>query len=347
MADRVALVRSELGGPGIRRRRHGRGFRYLGPDGQPVGDPEVLARIKALVIPPAWEDVWICATPAGHIQAVGTDAAGRRQYRYHDLWREQRDREKHDRVLEFGAALPRVRKVVLQHLEGPTLSRDRVLAAAIRLVNLGFFRPGGDEYAGGERHLRPGHHPARSTSPAAGEASWSSTTSASPRSTASKRSRTSGCAPWSAASSGAGTAGTACSPTAADRAGTTSPPPTSTTICARCPGRLHRQGLPDLACHRARGGGPGRLGAGRGFGEHRTRAIARMVREVSDYLGNTPAVARASYIDPRVIESTRRAPRSRRRWGGWASTASSGNWRPRGGRGRGPAAAVRVALDLA
>ena len=147
MTELVDLVHSDLSGPGIRRGRHGRGFRYLGPEGTPVRDPEVLARVKALVIPPAWEDVWISAAPDGHIQAVGTDAAGRRQYRYHDRWREQRDREKHDRVLEFGAVLPRVRTVVLSHLDGRTLSRDRVLAAAIRLVNLGFFRPGGDEYA--------------------------------------------------------------------------------------------------------------------------------------------------------------------------------------------------------
>jgi DNA topoisomerase IB len=99
------------------------------------------------VIPPAWEDVWICADPRGHIQAMGTDAAGRRQYRYHDLWREQRDRAKHDRVLGFGAALPRLREAVDQHLEGRGLSRDRVLAAAVRLVDPGFFRPGGEESA--------------------------------------------------------------------------------------------------------------------------------------------------------------------------------------------------------
>ena len=82
------LRRSDLAGPGIRRRRCGRGLRYLGPDGAPVRDPEQLARIKSLVIPPAWEDVWICADRLGHIQAVGTDSAGRRQYRYHDLWRD-------------------------------------------------------------------------------------------------------------------------------------------------------------------------------------------------------------------------------------------------------------------
>jgi DNA topoisomerase IB len=144
--DLGELIRSDPAAGGIRRRRCGRGFRYLGVSA-PVTDPEILARIKALVIPPAWEDVWICADPRGHIQAMGTDAAGRRQYRYHDLWREQRDRAKHDRVLGFGAALPRLRAAVDQHLEGHGLSRDRVLAAAVRLVDLGFFRPGGEEYA--------------------------------------------------------------------------------------------------------------------------------------------------------------------------------------------------------
>ena len=88
----IQLRRSNPEGPGIRRQRCGRGFRYLGTGDVPVRDPATLARIKALVIPPAWEDVWICAEPGGHIQAMGTDAAGRRQYRYHDLWRERRDR---------------------------------------------------------------------------------------------------------------------------------------------------------------------------------------------------------------------------------------------------------------
>lgn len=142
--DPGRLIRSDPAAGGIRRRRCGHGFRYLGP-AAPVTGPEILARIKALVIPPAWDDVWICAAPRDHIQAMGTDAAGRRQYRYHDLWREQRDRAKHDRVLGFGAALPRLREVVDQHLEGRGLSRDRVLAAAVRLVDLGFFRPGGEE----------------------------------------------------------------------------------------------------------------------------------------------------------------------------------------------------------
>ena len=102
-------------------------FQLPRADAAVIKDPRTLARIRALVIPPAWEDVWICADPRGHIQAIGTDAAGRRQYRYHDLWREQRDQDKHDRVREFGAALPRIREVICRHLEGQGLTRDRVL----------------------------------------------------------------------------------------------------------------------------------------------------------------------------------------------------------------------------
>src|SRR5690348_15167815 len=141
------IVRSDPAAEGIRRRRRGRGFSYLGTDAAVVKDSQTLTRIRSLVIPPAWEDVWICADPLGHIQAVGTDAAGRRQYRYHDLWREQRDQAKHDRVRDFGAVLPRIREVICRHMEGRGLTRDRVLAAAIRLIDLGFFRPGGEEYA--------------------------------------------------------------------------------------------------------------------------------------------------------------------------------------------------------
>jgi DNA topoisomerase IB len=134
-------------GPGYRRRRRGRGFSYVRPDGNAIRDPAVLGRIKALVIPPAWQDVWICADELGHIQAVGTDSAGRRQYLYHQNWRARRDRDKHDRMLAFGAALPGLRQAVSEHLEGRGLTRQRVLAAAVRLIDLGFFRSGSEEYA--------------------------------------------------------------------------------------------------------------------------------------------------------------------------------------------------------
>jgi DNA topoisomerase IB len=132
---------------GIARRRRGRGFAYLDARGRRVTDEETLERIRALVIPPAWTDVWICPDPDGHLQAVGTDVAGRRQYLYHPRWRARRDRQKFDRMLEFARALPRVRRVVARDLDEPDLTRDRVLAAAVRLLDRGLFRIGSEEYA--------------------------------------------------------------------------------------------------------------------------------------------------------------------------------------------------------
>jgi DNA topoisomerase I len=112
-----------------------------------VADPAVVARISALVIPPAWEDVWICPWPNGHLQAVGTDSAGRRQYRYHDAWRVQRDQAKFSRLLEFGQALPALRKQVERDLTGRGLSQQRVTALGVRLLDIGCFRVGNTEYA--------------------------------------------------------------------------------------------------------------------------------------------------------------------------------------------------------
>src|SRR5437764_2656656 len=143
----MRLRTSDLMRPGLRRVRHGRGFRYLDPQGGPLRDPAQLRRIKDLVIPPAWTDVWICPHPNGHIQAVGTDAAGRRQYRYHDAWRRNRDREKHEKMLEFAAVLPAARDRMLDDLRRPKLDRQRVLGGSARLLDLGFFRIGSEEYA--------------------------------------------------------------------------------------------------------------------------------------------------------------------------------------------------------
>jgi DNA topoisomerase I len=113
-----------------------------------VDDPETLERIRALAIPPAWRDVWVCLDPLGHLQATGIDAAGRKQYRYHDRWRARRDREKFDQMVEFGRALPRLRRRVTRDLRaGRDLSRQRVLACATRLLDLGFFRIGSEDYA--------------------------------------------------------------------------------------------------------------------------------------------------------------------------------------------------------
>ena len=144
---RTRLRRSDPSAPGIRRIRRGRGFSYRTPEGAPLTDPAPLARIKDLVIPPAWRDVWICPYPNGHIQAVGTDDAGRRQYRYHDQWRRDRDEEKHDRVLAMARRLPGWRASVESDLAGRGLTRERVLAAALRMLDRGIFRTGGEEYA--------------------------------------------------------------------------------------------------------------------------------------------------------------------------------------------------------
>ena len=141
------LRRSDCSAPGFTRRRAGKGFAYYDSTGARVADRAVIERIKALVIPPAWTDVWICVDPLGHIQATGVDAKGRRQYRYHDVWRVHRDREKFDHMLEFARAMPSVRRCVAANLAGEGLTRERVLACAVRLLDLGFFRIGTEGYA--------------------------------------------------------------------------------------------------------------------------------------------------------------------------------------------------------
>jgi DNA topoisomerase I len=142
------LRRADCSGPGIRRRRRGRGFSYVEAGGERIDDPDVLQRIAELAIPPAWEDVWICPYPNGHLQATGTDAAGRKQYRYHDAWRLRRDREKFDDMVEFARALPALRRRVERDLgDCATLDRHCVLAVAVRLLEVGFFRIGSEEYA--------------------------------------------------------------------------------------------------------------------------------------------------------------------------------------------------------
>jgi DNA topoisomerase IB len=143
----VRLRRSDCSGTGFHRVKHGRGFRYLDDDGEPVRDDEVLARIHDLVIPPAWKDVWICPFPGGHIQATGIDAAGRKQYVYHQRWRERRDTEKFDDMVVFARTLPRLRARVDADLQRGDLSFDHVCATAARLLDRGFFRVGGEDYA--------------------------------------------------------------------------------------------------------------------------------------------------------------------------------------------------------
>lgn len=133
--------------PGIRRVKTRTGFGYRDADGQAIRDEATLERIRKLVLPPAWTDVWICPSPRGHIQATGRDARGRKQYRYHDKWREVRDEAKFDRLIAFGRALPKLRSKVDADLSLRGLPREKVLAAVVRLMELTLVRVGNDEYA--------------------------------------------------------------------------------------------------------------------------------------------------------------------------------------------------------
>jgi DNA topoisomerase IB len=302
-ADERALLQADLTGPGLRRRRSGRGFRYLTADGAPLRDAAALARIKALVIPPAWEDVWICPDPRGHIQALGTDAAGRRQYLYHHRWREQRDEQKFDRVMEFGRALPRVRTVIERHLQGQGLTRDRVLATAVRLIDLGFFRSGSDEYATengtfGLATIRREHvtcGKCELTFEYIGKSGKHREQAVADETVCSvvrslKRRR----------------AGREWEDLLVYRSG----PRWHNVTAADINDYLREVAAGDFTAKDFRTWHATVLaavglavseGAAAESPAARKRAIARVVQEVAGYLGNTPAVARASYIDPRVI----------------------------------------------
>jgi DNA topoisomerase I len=148
--------------PGIARRRTRRGFSYIGVNGRPLTDAREIDRIRKLAIPPAWTRVWICPDPRGHLQATGRDARGRKQYRYHPRWREVRDESKYDRLIAFARALPVIRRTTAEHLRRPGLSREKVLATVVTLLERTLVRIGNDEYARTNRSfglttLRDGH----------------------------------------------------------------------------------------------------------------------------------------------------------------------------------------------
>lgn len=146
--SRRRLRRSDCSGPGFRRVRRGRGFSYLDTHGDPITDPPTIDRIRGLAIPPAWRDVWICSDEWGHLQATGVDAAGRKQYLYHPRWRERRDREKFERMERFAALLPRLRRDLAADIGHATeFGRTPVLACAVRLLDVGLFRVGSEQYA--------------------------------------------------------------------------------------------------------------------------------------------------------------------------------------------------------
>jgi DNA topoisomerase I len=297
------LRRADCSAPGIRRRRRGRGFTYVDDEGNRIDDPEVLQRIAELAIPPAWEDVWICPYPNGHLQATGTDAAGRKQYRYHDAWRTRRDGEKFDDMVRFAKALPALRRQVERDLgDCPTLDRRCVLAAAVRLLEIGFFRIGSEEYAAehdsyGLATLRKEHvriedgvmvfdYPAKSGQR---RRQGMFDEQLAPVVARLKRRRGGG----------------------------------SDLLAYKERGRWHDLRSEDINAYLkdATGGDYSAKdfrtwnatalaavalavsGASAATPTARKRAVNRAVTEVAGYLGNTPAVCRASYIDPRVIDA--------------------------------------------
>ena len=148
----AGLTRSDPSAPGIGRAGTGASVSYRHPDGSAVDDSATLGRIRALAIPPAWTSVWISPDPLGHIQATGVDSRGRTQYRYHQRWREERDEQKFEHMLRFAAALPDLRAATLADLRHRALDRDRVAAGAVRLIDLGLFRLGGERYAELDHH---------------------------------------------------------------------------------------------------------------------------------------------------------------------------------------------------
>ena len=295
------LRRSDCANPGFTRRRRGRGFEYLDCDGTRLEDLETLQRIKDLGIPPAWTDVWICPQDNGHLQAVGTDAAGRKQYIYHSVWRQHRDREKFDHMLEFAAALPKIRHHTNEDLSRGDFGKERVLACAARLLDRGFFRVGGESYAEEnesyglatilKEHVRfEGRFVVFEYIAKSGKERIQSIVDPEVYEVVRglKRRRAGGPellaykvgSRWQDVKS-AEINGYLKEISGGDYSAKDFRTWHATVLCARA-----------LAVSREA------LGTKTG----RKRAVTRAIQEVSHYLGNTPAVCRASYVDPRVID---------------------------------------------
>jgi DNA topoisomerase-1 len=298
------LRRSDCSGPGIVRRGRGRGFEYLDEDGERIEDEEVLERIHELVIPPAWKDVWICPYPLGHIQAVGTDAAGRRQYLYHAQWRARRDQEKFDEMLRFARALPRVRRTAEKHLGKRGLARERVLACAVRLLDRGFFRVGTEDYAEQnrtyglatmqKRHVTLGpngllvfDYVAKS-----GKQRVQSVVDPKVYAVVKKLKERRGGRELLAFKNGRGWVDVR-----SDHINDYIKAIAGEDFSAKDFRTWHATVLAAV--------GLAVSGGAAGSKTARERAISRTVKEVAYYLGNTPAVCRASYIDPRVFDRYR------------------------------------------
>jgi DNA topoisomerase-1 len=297
--DVVELVHVHGGEPGLRRERRGSGFAYLDPAGRPVTDEEALARVRALAIPPAWTDVWISASPNTHLQATGLDTRGRRQYLYHPAWRRRRDAEKFDDMLDFAGRLPRLRRTAIELLALEDLRRERALALAVRLLDVGFFRIGWDRYARDNGHVGLTTLRRDQVTLEGGAARFDYVAKSG------KRRRMTVRDPQSV---------TALRPLTRRR-GTP-----DELLAFRTPAGWRRIHAPDVNnALRCWAEGPYSakefrtwaatvlaavaLAREHAAGRRGKRSVGRAVREVSAALGNTPGVARASYIDPRVIEA--------------------------------------------
>jgi DNA topoisomerase-1 len=301
----MRLRRADPNGPGYTRRRQGKGFSYRDVHGAPLTDSAELARIRALAIPPAWRDVWICPDPRGHIQATGVDQAGRRQYRYHDVWRRKRDEAKFDHILEVAEQLPALREKVAMDLSLRGYPRERVLAAAIRLLDEGVFRIGGEEYASedavggasfGLATLRREHVSVRG-------AVMEFRYRAKGGIERAQRIRDPEVAKVvrallqrddEAGELLAFRAGGQWRDVRSADVNDYLKAATSSQISAKDFRTWHATVLAAVLL-----AGPARNAKSAGA---RRRAISRVMREVAEHLGNTPTVARASYVDPRVVD---------------------------------------------
>ena len=314
------LCRSDPSRPGIGRRRRGRGFSYVDPGGQLVQDAATLERIGALAIPPAWRDVWICAADNGHLQAVGTDDAGRRQYLYHPRWAELRSREKYSRMLDFARTLPDLRGRVDELLsadaeDAGVPTRERVLALAVRLLDRAYFRVGSEQYA--TEHGTHGLLTLRRTHvalappdaitfdfPAKHGIQWNRTivdpdSFAVVRVLLRRRSGPEALLAWRATPRGAWNA------LAAEDVNAFLREQTGMECSAKDFRTWHGTVLSAVALAsqeadvRARGKEP------RASRRALEREVATAIKETATFLGNTPAVCRSSYVDPRVIDRYR------------------------------------------
>jgi DNA topoisomerase-1 len=296
------LRRADCSAPGFVRRRRGRGFEYLDREGRRA-DAATVERIRELVIPPAWADVWICPHPNGHIQAVGTDAAGRRQYLYHPDWRRRRDREKFDEMVRFARALPGLRAAAARDLRRRGLVRERVLACAVRLLDRGFFRIGTEGYAAENGTYGLATMQRRHVTLVNGAVRFDYRSKGGKRRVQSvvdpdvhrvvealMRRRTGReLLAWKV--------GRIWVDVVSDDINAYIKEVTEDDFSAKDFRTWNATVLAALALAVS--------GAAHGSKTARARAISRAVQEVAHYLGNTPAVCRASYIDPRVFDRFR------------------------------------------